>query len=103
MAKSTVDLNESLTRYVANLARLELSDDEVSKFTGQLGDILKYIEQLQEVDVSSVSPLTHPLALETPFREDKIVSPPKTDQGKPKVLNSAPEVMNDGYKVPKII
>ena len=42
--------------YVANLARIELSADEKQKFQGQLGDVLKYFEKLQEVNVEGVEP-----------------------------------------------
>ena len=45
--------------YVANLARIELSADEKQKFQGQLGDVLKYFEKLQEVNVEGVEPTAH--------------------------------------------
>jgi aspartyl-tRNA(Asn)/glutamyl-tRNA(Gln) amidotransferase subunit C len=67
------DINEVLTRKVADLARLELSDSEVKLFTSQLGDILRYVEKLGEARVDGVDPLTHPTAAEheTPLREDE--------------------------------
>ena len=43
--------------YVANLARIELTSQEKEKFQGQLGDVLKYFEKLQEVDVEGLNPL----------------------------------------------
>ena len=98
-----VEVNEKLTRQVATLARLDLSDQEVKVFTSQLGGILKYVEQLQQADVSGVEPLIHPLDLKTPMREDVAHPFAKTADGKPKVLESAPEVMDQGYKVPPII
>jgi aspartyl-tRNA(Asn)/glutamyl-tRNA(Gln) amidotransferase subunit C len=98
-----VDVNDTLTRKVAQLARLELSDQEVQTFTSQLGDILKYVEQLQQVDVQKVEPLTHPLDLATPMRDDQVRPSPIDAAGKPKVLQSAPDVLYDGYKVPPIL
>ncbi len=98
-----VEVTPELTRKIADLARLELSEKEVATFTGQLGDILKYIDSLQAVDVSKVEPLTHPIPLETPMREDVIVPSPVDAQGKPKVLSCAPEVLYDGFKVPPIL
>ena len=98
-----VDVNEVLTRQVAHLARLELSDAEAKTFTTQLSGILKYVEQLQGVDVSKVEPMTHPLDLLTPLREDIVRPSPVDADGKPKVLRSAPDVLNDGYKVPPIL
>lgn len=45
--------------YVSNLTRIELSPEEKEKFQGQLGDVLKYFEKLQEVDVEGVEPTAH--------------------------------------------
>lgn len=97
-------VTQDLTRQVAHLARLELTDAEVEIFTPQLRDILRYVETLKEIDVSEVEPLTHPLDIsETPMREDAMRYSPKNAEGKPKVLDSAPEVFQDGYKVPPIL
>ncbi len=98
-----VEVTPELTRKIADLARLELSNEEVQTFTGQLGDILRYVDSLQEVDVSKIEPLTHPLELQTPMREDVIVPSPVDAEGKPKILKSAPEVLYDGFKVPPIL
>ena len=102
-----IEVNEELTRKVANLARLDLTDDEVKKFTSQLHDVLGYIDQLTQVDVSTpqgqIEPMTHPLELETLFREDEPRLFGKDEEGTLKILKSAPEVMYDGYKVPPIL
>ena len=45
--------------YVANLARIELSNEERSKFQSQLGQVLQYFEKLQKVDVDGVEPTAH--------------------------------------------
>ena len=88
-----VDVNERLTRQVARLSRLELTDEEVSTYTRQLGDILKYVDQLQEVDVTSVEPLTHPLDLSAPMREDEV-----------RPFDSARiRGSHNGFKVPQIL
>ena len=97
-------VNESLTRKVADLARLELTDAEVKEFTQQLGQILSYVDQLSQVDVQGVEPLTHPSAQgsEVFLREDRLQPFPADEQGQPKVLGSAPEVFDAGLKVPPI-
>lgn len=97
------EVNADLTRKVADLARLELSETEVRDFTRQLGDILKYIEQLSEVDVKGVQPMIHPIPITLRLREDVVEPTPVDAHGKPKVLASAPEVVYDGYKVPPIL
>jgi aspartyl-tRNA(Asn)/glutamyl-tRNA(Gln) amidotransferase subunit C len=98
-----VQIDEALTRRVAELARLELSADEVRTFTAQLADILKYVDQLAQVDVSGVEPLTQPVPLETPLREDVAIPSPRDGEGRPKVLGAAPEVIDGGFKVPPIL
>lgn len=98
-----IETNEALTRKVADLARLELSDEEVRTFTPQLGDILKYVESLGEAKVEGVEPLTHPLELPTPFREDEVRPFPAGAGGQPRVLDCAPESLDGGFKVPPIL
>ncbi len=98
-----VDVNESLTKQVAALSRLELSETEMVTFSSQLSQIIKYVEKLQEVDVAGVEPMSHPFELPTPLRPDVVLASPKDAEGKPKVLQSAPEVLYDGYKVPPIL
>jgi aspartyl-tRNA(Asn)/glutamyl-tRNA(Gln) amidotransferase subunit C len=93
----------SITQQVARLARLKLTDEELTTFTSQVGDILKYVEKLQEVNVEGVAPLTHPLELQTPLREDEIGPPATNAEGRSKVLDSAPDILNDGFKVPPIL
>src|SRR6478736_5527324 len=105
-----IEVSETLTRKIAHLARLELSDAETVTFTAQLKQILAYVEQLQQVDVSGVEPLTQPLDFSVEganvsrrWREDEVKPSPVDDEGKPRVLSSAPDVLFDGFKVPPIL
>jgi aspartyl-tRNA(Asn)/glutamyl-tRNA(Gln) amidotransferase subunit C len=59
-------------RWVAHLARLELSDAELQLMTKQLGAILDYVEQLREVETEGVEPLAHALDLSNVFRDDEL-------------------------------
>jgi aspartyl-tRNA(Asn)/glutamyl-tRNA(Gln) amidotransferase subunit C len=105
----TIVISESLTQQVANLARLELTSAEVTKFTQQLGDIVGYIDQLQSLDVKGVLPLTHPLVDHSgdTLRDDEVIEFLKDADGRPKTLAAAPEsVFEDGggsFKVPQVI
>lgn len=103
MAQPKIQIGESLTRRIAELARLELTDAEVRTFTPQLESILGYIEKLQQADVAGVEPMTHPLDLTTPLREDVVRPSPVDAEGKPRVLESAPDVLHDGFKVPPVL
>ncbi|PZE20670.1 Asp-tRNA(Asn)/Glu-tRNA(Gln) amidotransferase subunit GatC [Paenibacillus xerothermodurans] len=85
--------------HVANLARLELNEEEKSKFTEQLNAILKYVEKLNELDTDNVEPTSHPVPLFNVMREDK------TRPSLPieKVLLNAPEEEDGHIKVPAVL
>lgn len=85
--------------YVAELARLEFSEDEISKFTGDLNVILEYVNKLNELDTENVRPLQNPLPIENAFRDDDIRQSLKRDD----VLMNAPESQGGYFKVPKVI
>lgn len=97
-----VIVEENLTRQVARLARLELTDEEVKTFTSQLGNIVQYMDLLQQVNVEGVEPLISPLDQITPLRSDVVVPSALDDSGFPKVLQPAPDLLDNGFKVPQI-
>jgi len=84
---------------VAELARLEFSEAQTEKFTEQLGNILEYIEKLNELDTENVEPTSHVLDISTPLREDKIQKLLTIDE----VLQNAPESEDDFFVVPQVI
>ena len=85
--------------YVAHLARLEITDKEKEKFTAQLNDILLYIDKLNELDTKGVEPMSHAIAINNAFREDKVVDSIGTDQA----LANAPDARGEFFRVPKVI
>jgi len=86
-------------RYVADLARLELSTEEVELFTGDMNRILDYMDQLNELDTGGVEPTSHVLSLKNVFREDVVVDSLSVDE----VLANAPRREKGHFVVPKII
>ncbi|MBD2438382.1 Asp-tRNA(Asn)/Glu-tRNA(Gln) amidotransferase subunit GatC [Nostoc sp. FACHB-110] len=84
---------------VALLARLELTPEEEEQFTTQLGNILDYVEQLSELDVSDVPPTTRAIDVSNVTREDELQPYPERDA----ILSSAPEQEGEFFKVPKIL
>ena len=84
--------------HVAKLARLELTEEEKEKFTSQLGDVLKYVEQMNEVDTSNVEPMAHALDFVNVMREDEV----KYEQTKEELMKNAPDAEDGFFKVPKI-
>lgn len=99
----SVHVDQNLTRKVADLARLELSDEEVKTFTTQLGDILKYVDLLSGVSTDGIEPMTQPFVEPTPLRKDEVRTSPVNSSGLPKTLDCAPEVIDGGFKVPPIL
>jgi aspartyl-tRNA(Asn)/glutamyl-tRNA(Gln) amidotransferase subunit C len=85
--------------HVANLARLEFSDEEKKTLMNQLNKILEYMEKLNELDTSNVEPLAQVIPLSNVFREDAVKpSSPVTE-----VLKNAPAKTDKFFKVPKVI
>ncbi len=85
--------------HVAELARLSLSPAEIELFTGQLNEILEYVEKLQELDTSGVAPLAHVVPLYNVFREDQVRESLPLDA----VLENAPAREDGNFLVPRII
>jgi aspartyl-tRNA(Asn)/glutamyl-tRNA(Gln) amidotransferase subunit C len=86
-------------KYVAHLARLELTADEEQRFAAQLDGILEFFEQLKRADVSAVEPMAHAMPLVNVTRPDAVQpSLPHAD-----ALANAPARSGDLFSVPKIV
>ncbi|MBW4696169.1 MAG: Asp-tRNA(Asn)/Glu-tRNA(Gln) amidotransferase subunit GatC [Lyngbya sp. HA4199-MV5] len=92
-------LDREQVRKVAHLARLKLTADEETLLTTQLGDILGYFEQLNELDVTGVEPTTRAIDVSNVVRQDVLQSHPERES----MLESAPDRDGDFFKVPKIV
>ncbi len=86
-------------RHNARLARVGLSDDEVSRFQNQLSQILEYFERLQEVDTENVPPTAHTLAMHNVMRDDE----PHPSIDKEEVLANAPQREGDLFRVRAVL
>ena len=87
-------------KHVALLSRLELDDKELEIHSKQLASILSYISKLNEVDVKSTQPTSHPLAtLKNVFRKDAL----KRSLEPEEALKNAPAKEGDFFKVPQVI
>lgn len=94
-----MSLDAATIRRIASLARIHVEDAEVATLQTELNSILGWIEQLNEVDVEGVEPLTGAAQMALKMREDVV-----TDGGYPeKVLANAPERAGSFYAVPKVV
>jgi len=91
-------------RHVAKLARLKLTDDQISLYQVQLEAILEHIATLEKLDVTGVEPMTHPTDLTNRFDDDEVAAPmPIAD-----LLRNAPNAGGGGIEdrylaVPKVL
>ncbi len=85
--------------YVANLARLELTAAERQKFAQQLGDILHYVDKLNEVDVTGVEPMAHASPVFNVWQAD-VARPGLAVES---ALQNAPEQREQQIVVPKVV
>ena len=85
--------------YVAELARLELNDEEKAIFQPQLEAIVKYVEKINAADVEGIAPMMHGRPLVNAFREDEVR--PSLDVQV--ALENAPKRIGDEFLLPKIV
>jgi len=98
-AGNSVKVDQSVAAYLATLASINLNDKDLASLTVDLGNIIKYIEQLGELDTSGVGPTFQLTGLNNVWREDKIQSQlPRED-----LLDLAPDKTTNSVKVPKVL
>jgi len=90
-------LSRDQVLHVARLARLELTDEEVERFGGELSKVLDHIELIGELgDLSDVPPTSHVIDVENALRADE----PRPSLPRETALQSAPDTGDDGFRVP---
>ena len=85
--------------YVAQLARMQLSDKEVPLFQDQLNHILHHVDTLMRLDVDDVEPTSHPFPGENVYRDDE----PREGLAHEAAMKNAPKTRAGFYVVPKIL
>lgn len=93
----SVDL--ATVKRVARLARIAVSEDEANRMTGELNGILGFVEQLSEVNVEGVEPMTSVTPMEMRKREDVVNDGNKADA----VVANAPATDRNFFQVPKVV
>lgn len=85
--------------YVALLARLDLNEEEIERFTSQLGQVLEHAEKIKSLDTEGVEPTSHAIPLKNVMREDKVRSCLSQEEA----LSGAPSSEEGYFKVPRIL
>jgi len=82
--------------HVARLARLDLSDEELDRMSGELSGILDHVERMNELDLDGVQPTSHVVELENVLRADE----PRPSWPRDEVLEPAPDAAEGAFQVP---
>jgi aspartyl-tRNA(Asn)/glutamyl-tRNA(Gln) amidotransferase subunit C len=90
-------------RKVAKLAHLEITDEEVAMYTPQMADIVKYVEQLNELDTDSVEPMLGGLTIEGAETESIRLDEPRGSFTQEEALSEAPSGVAGHFQVPKVL
>jgi aspartyl-tRNA(Asn)/glutamyl-tRNA(Gln) amidotransferase subunit C len=85
--------------HVANLARLNLSEEEKTRLASEMGDIIGYFDKLNELDTTGIKPMEHVIPLRNVFREDEV----KKSYDREKILANAPSKADGCFSVPKVV
>lgn len=94
-----MSLDAATVRRIAKLARIRVGEDELDRLAGELGAIIQWVEQLDEIDVTGVEPLTGPVRVGLRMRDDVVTEPDRHDA----VLANAPDRAGDFFAVPKVV
>jgi aspartyl-tRNA(Asn)/glutamyl-tRNA(Gln) amidotransferase subunit C len=94
-----MSVDQDTVRRIARLARIAIADEHVPHLQGELNAILSFIEQLNEVDVAGVEPMTSVTPMRMKKRADEV-----TDGGYPdKIVANAPATEDNFFLVPKVV
>ena len=94
-----MSMDKETVAKVARLARIKMTDEQLEQYAPQLSGILKWVEQLSEVDTENTEPLPSPVNIPLRLRKDEVTDGGYADD----VLANAPEEMENFYVVPKVV
>lgn len=94
-----MSISKKDVQYTADLARIELTDKELSTLSEQLQKIVDFIDKLKTLDIANISPTSHVLPMHNVFREDKAIASLKPQDA----LKNSPAKEGNFFKVPKVI
>ncbi len=92
-------IDAATVKRIANLARLEVTEADIEYYAPQIEGIMKWIDQLSEVNTDNVEPLASVAEINLQLREDQVTDGDKADD----VLANAPEALENFFVVPKIV
>ncbi len=94
-----MSVDQATVRRVAHLSRIAVTEDEVAHLQGELNAILAFVEQLNEVDVTGIEPMTSVIPMKLPLRADVV----NDGENAARVLANAPASEDGFFAVPKVV
>ena len=94
-----MSMDKATVRRIATLARIRVGEDDLDRLAGELGHILHWVEQLDEVDTGNVLPMASIGGTELPHRADRVTDGDYPDR----ILANAPVAENGFFAVPKVV
>ncbi len=94
-----MSVDADVVKRIGRLARIRVGDDEVAALEGEINTILGFVEQLDEVDVQGVEPMTSVMPMALRLREDKVTAGGHADQ----IVANAPLSEDNFFMVPKVV
>jgi aspartyl-tRNA(Asn)/glutamyl-tRNA(Gln) amidotransferase subunit C len=96
---NALSVDAQTVRRIAHLARIAVAEEEIEHLQGELNAILAFVEQLSEVDVAGVEPMTSVIPMELKKREDKVTDGDMPDD----IIRNAPATEDHFFLVPKVV
>lgn len=94
-----MSVDTATVRHIAHLARIAVKDDEVEHLKGEINDMLAFVEQLSQVDISGIEPMTSVTPMAMKKREDVVDDGEIADD----IVRNAPATQDHFFLVPKVI
>ena len=93
------DVSREVVEHVANLAKLDLSDEEIDRLQNEMGRILEHADKLQAVDTDDIEGTSHVIPMTNVYREDEVGQSLTPEE----VVANAPDSAEEFFKVPRIV
>ena len=92
-------IDKSTTKRIANLARIDMTPEEIDKFSGDLSNIISFMDQLKSAKIDGIAPMTSVTPMELRLRADEVYDGNNSE----KILENAPKKHEGFFSVPKVI
>lgn len=92
-------IDQKTIRHIANLSRIEISNDQAQKYAKDLSKVLDYFDQISKINTQDIEPMCTPIENENHWREDQVVSEYSPEE----ILANAPDRAGNLFKVPPVV